>query len=353
MDLRTEQVVSEPIEPSTGEKRPRDTQNMNEISEVFISNIPFNVSEAGLISALKRIFSKSPGFVQTKKVTTDRGFAIVEFESAEAAKDAIDQNRNTKLGPRTLNMKLNDPGGAKARRMEREVLEKDQKGEEDRDTDPNPDCWFCLANPNAERSLIFGVDPSAEVYLSSSKGPITPMHSFVCPVTHYGCYAQADEKVRRLCDEYGKKMTEEMQKLEMETIIFERWIPLHSKAANHMQVHFIPFDKSKFADIEWSHILKDQGRKMGVDFIRVRDHEEVCEKMRGILNKVSYLFMSFPCDGERENWLGVGKLSFTFPREVICSGLKCPERTEWKSCEVTPDEASKIVETLRNLFYPS
>ena len=128
---------------------------------------------------------------------------------------------------------------------------------------------------------------------------------------------------------------------------------MNANAANHMQVHLVPIDKSKNSKIDWSRILKDKGRQSGVEFIRVKDHFEVAEKMKGILNRVSYLFISLMVDGKLENWLGLGKLGFTFPREVICSGLECPDRVDWKTCVADSETENTQVERLRSLFYPS
>jgi hypothetical protein len=336
-------------------KRDRvDGSDIEGIRELFISNIPYNVTEAGVVTALKRIFAKQKGFVGIKKVTPERGFATVEFETPADAEAAVASKGEVKLGPRTLNIKLNDPHGAKVKRMEREARANEQRSETlGHDTDPNPECWFCLANPSGDKNLIFAVDSSAEAYVSLSRGAITPLHSFVCPVTHFGCFAQASDQVRNVCVEYCSKMSDAMESIDMDTIVYERWIPMNANAANHMQVHLVPIEKSKNSKIDWSRILKDKGRQSGVEFIRVKDHFEVAEKMKGILNRVSYLFISFMVDGKLENWLGLGKLGFTFPREVICSGLECPDRVDWKTCVADSETENTQVERLRSLFYPS
>ena len=342
-------------EPERDLKRP-PTENpaSDGIRELFISNIPYNVSQAGVTSALKRIFAKQAGFIGVKKVTTDRGFATVEFETPVDAEAALDGIKEVKLGPRTLNIKLNDPHGSKMRRIERESRINEQRCDSlGHDTAPNPECWFCLANPDGDKHLIYGVDPSAEVYLSLSKGPITPLHSFVCPVTHYGCFVQASDAVKNTCVDLCSQMSNAVAGASMETVIYERWIPMNSSAANHMQIHIVPIDKSTNDSINWAQVLKDKSRDTGVEFIRVKDHFEVSAKLTGILNRVSYLYFSFSVGDKRENWLGIGKLGFTFPREVVCAGLGCPDRVDWKACLSTVDTETSDVERLRSLYYPS
>jgi RNA recognition motif-containing protein len=326
----------------------------SEPRDIFVNNIPFNVTEAGLITALKRMFGKLDGFKGVKKVNTQRGFAILEFSSGESAEDAVTKNQNAKLGPRTLNVKLSDPMGAKVRRIERENESNQQRSDVlGHETDPNPDCWFCLANPSVDKDLIYTLDPSAEIYMSLSKGPISDLHSFVCPVTHFGCFAQASETVKNLCLEYSESFTSKMDAEGMDTIIFERWIPLNSTAANHMQVHLVPVLKEKNREIDWTALLKEKGISAGIDFVQVRDHSEVAQKLAGVLNRVSYLFLSVSDGAERKCWLGIGKMSFTFPREIVCSALGCPERIDWRSCEASVAETEKNVGKLRSLFHPS
>ena len=326
----------------------------SESRDIFVNNIPYNVTEAGLMTALKRMFGKFDGFKGVKKVNTQRGFAILEFRSSESAEEAVTKNQNAKLGPRTLNVKLSDPMGAKARRIERENESHQQRSEHlGHETDPNPDCWFCLANPSADKDLIYTLDPSAEIYMSLSKGPISDLHSFVCPVTHFGCFAQASETVKNLCLEYSHSFTSKMEAEGMETIIFERWIPLNSTAANHMQIHLVPVHKDKSREIDWAALLREKGTSAGIEFVEVRDHNEVSQKLAGVLNRVSYLFLSVPYGTERKCWLGIGKMSFTFPREIVCGALGCPERIDWRSCEASVEETEKNVGKLRSLFHPS
>ena len=337
-------------------KRPAGiiSEGPSETREVFVSNMPYNVSEAGITTALKRIFSKAPGFVCVKKVTTQRGLAMIEFGSHAEAEAAVQMNQDVKIGPRTLSVKLNDPLGAKSRRIDRESVITDQRSKSlGHDTHPNPDCWFCLANPGADTQLIFAVDPTAEIYMSLSKGCITPLHSFICPVTHFGCFAQASDKVRELCIEYSDQFSQKLATEGMETIIFERWIPMNATAANHMQIHLVPIDKDKNDAIDWRNIIRDQGKKVGIDFIRINSQDEVTRKMEGILNRVSYMFISFQVGDQREFWLGIGKMSFTFPREILCSGLGCPERIDWRACESDFETETSTVNRLKAMFNPS
>lgn len=339
----------------SGLKRERETSEPdNGIKELFISNIPYNVSAVGVETALKRIFAKCEGFKGVRRVNTERGFANVEFDTSISAQKAVENCEQVKLGPRTLNIKLNDPIGSKHRRMARESGSLDQRNTTFApDTDPNPDCWFCLANPNGDKELIFAVDPAAEVYVSASKGPLTEFHSFVCPVTHFGCYAQATDSVRATCLEYSSKMREVMSRAGKETIIYERWIPLNANAANHMQIHLVPVDKEMYSKADWANLLKQKGKEAGVEFIRIKSQQDVPDKLSGILNKVSYLFFSFPNEHEPECYLGIGKLGFAFPREVICEGLGTPERVDWKACLSDSESQTATIDRLRSLFYPS
>jgi diadenosine tetraphosphate (Ap4A) HIT family hydrolase len=338
--------VEEPIkrsrERSIGEKELRD---------VFVSNIPYDVSQAGLEGALKRMFGKFEGYLGVKRLMLQRGFAIVAFDSGENASAAVEFAQDLKLGPRKLFVKVNDPEGAKKQRMEREVQQDAQRSTGFHvDTSPNPDCWFCLANPKFENHVVFAVDEKASVYAALAKGGIAKYHCLIAPVTHYGCYAAASEEVQNTCNEFVDKISETVAAMDRDVVVYERWIPMNSTAANHMQIHFVPVERD--SNIDWSEIVKSKGKEAEIEFIRVNSHADVVEKMKGILSRVSYLFISFPgSDGKRESWLGIGRMSFPFPREIVCAGTKCPERADWKSCAQSVEQETEQAAELKELFY--
>ena len=327
------------------------TAEFNGSKDVFVSNIPYDVSPAGLDAALTRMFSKSAGFVRIKKMMIPRGFAILEFQSHPEAMAAVDGNQDSKLGPRRLHVRISDPAGARKQR-ETGGRPDERNTQFEVDTSPNPDCWFCLANPSIDHDAIFAIDENAAVYAALAKGCITRDHSLVCPVTHYGCFAQANEDARRACTGYIDRFEKCMQSMDRDVIVYERWIPMNATAANHMQVHLIPIAKEQSATIDWTSIVKTKGREAGIELMRVRDQAEVVKRMEGILNRVSYLYISFPSKdaGERESWLGIGRMTFPFPREIICAGLGCPERSEWKNCTQPPEDEKQQTSELKELF---
>jgi RNA recognition motif-containing protein len=309
-------------------KRQRYSKNSAEGREIFISNIPYDVSQIGLEGALKRMFGKYDSFVGIRKLIMNRGFAFVEFKDAEGALKAVNENQDKKMGRRTLRIQLSQPSGSSAGPGSRS-----QQPVNDSPTHPNPDCWFCLANPNFEKHLIFGVDSSATVYVSLAKGQIRSGHCLVCPVTHFGCYVQADETARSACEEMVSRLRDMYASRGEDVIVYERWIPLNSAAANHMQIHVVPVPKD--LSIDWKAILKRKGKDVGIEFVDAREHADVIDRMAGILHRVSYLYMSFPGG---QTMVGLGKMPFTFPREVVCEGLGSLDRVDWKSCQASVEE---------------
>ena len=342
--------MSEPVEEQP--KRSRESSvDDKELKDVFVSNIPYDVSQAGLEGALKRMFGKFEGYLGVKRMMLQRGFAIVEFDSADHAQAAVDEAQELKLGPRKLFVKVNDPEGAKKQRLEREAQQDSQRNRGFQvDTSPNPDCWFCLANPKFENHVVFAVDDQASVYAALAKGGITKYHCLLAPVTHYGCYAAASEEVRTTCDDFVGKVCKAMSSMNKDVVYYERWIPMNATAANHMQIHIVPVERDMEAD--WSSIVKTKGKEAEIEFIRIDSHTDVVEKMKGILSRVSYLFISFPGkDGNRESWLGIGRMSFPFPREIICAGLDCPDRADWKACTQSVELETEQAAELKDHFY--
>lgn len=326
------------LSPRNDAKRQKVSESSDGIREVFIANIPYDVSEVGLTGALKRMFGKYPSFMGIRKLIMNRGFAFVEYSDPTDAAKAVEENQDKKMGPRTLRVQLSRPPG-------RRTSPTDQQESTMQCTLPDADCWFCLANPNFDKHLVFAVDETTSVYASLAKGQITPGHSVVCPVTHFGCYAQADDKTRAACDEMVKKLTHVFEKRGQNVIVYERWIPMNTHSANHMQIHVVPIPGE--SKVVWAKLLKGLGKDIDIDFVEITDQNEVVEKMKGILNRVSYLYMRLADLGETQH-LGLGKMAFTFPREIICTGLQTPERIDWKACESNPEDEAKAVDELKS-----
>ena len=322
--------------PRGDAKRQRVSEDSDEVKQIFVSNIPYDVSQVGLEGALKRMFGKYPSFKGIKKLIMNRGFAFIEFGDSADASRAVDENQDKKMGPRTLRVQLSRPPG-------RRTTAGDQPEQPVQCTLPDADCWFCLANPNFEKRMVYAVDETASVYASLAKGQLTPGHSVVCPVTHFGCYAQADEKTRTACDEMVSKLTRLFEERGNKVLVYERWIPMNTHSANHMQVHVVPV--SGDVDVDWVKVLKDKGKEIDINFAVVGSHLDVVEKMKGILNRVSYLYVRIP--GDRDQYLGLGKMPFTFPREIVCAALATPEKIDWKACVADPEDEEKALLDLK------
>ena len=299
--------------------------------EIFVANIPYNLSAAGLEGALKKLFGKFSGFVGIKKMVTDRGFAIISFTTGAHAAEAVKASQDASLGPRKLNVQLSRPPGDRGVSLS---------------TSPDADCWFCLANPSLETHVIFGVDESTHFYAARAKGALTDGHSLLCPVTHYGCFAQCPSEVQVACVKFVKRITHMFP--DKHVIAYERWIPTNA-VTNHMQLHLVPVDTT--LDVDWVQLVKTKGKQAGIDFFSIRDIFDVTEKMKGITHRVSYLLISVPDQkGQFVSLLGMGKMSFTFPREIICDGLNKPDRIDWKVCQTTEAVETEQAGKLRELF---
>lgn len=80
------------------------------MNEVFVGNVPFEVSEADL-----REFFGSYGEIDQCKLITDRatgksrGFGFVKFKSSEEAANAVKEAQGRQLKGRALNVKISEP----------------------------------------------------------------------------------------------------------------------------------------------------------------------------------------------------------------------------------------------------
>ena len=299
-------------------------QRCEDVKEIFVSNIPYDVSEVGLEGYLKSQFGKLSGFAGIKKLMASRGFAILRFRTGEDAVHAVDRSQEIRLGPRKLYVKLSHSEGKGKGKG---------KGTENQ-SDSYEDCWFCVSNPNFDSHLLYGM-MGEDFFISVAKGSLTKGHSVICPVTHYGCFVELPEKLKEHACEFIRKA---LAFFGSNLVYYERWIPMGS--ANHMQIHCVPLEEQ----VDWIDIVKAKGRSVGVEFMVIQNYYQVAEKMNGLCNRVSYLYISVPSGSKRVHLLGMGKLDLTFPREIICQGIYQPDRIDWRKCvsEKDSEEASAL-----------
>jgi RNA recognition motif-containing protein len=292
---------------------------------IFISNLPFQATDAGIQTALRRIFSQFDDKIQKITTNVTKGIAWIKFTNSQAAEAAC-AIPTPELNKRKLR-----------------VVPDNRNQPEKVSTLPMEDCWFCLANPKFDFSQVIWA--SEENYVISSKGPITKNHLVISSVQHVPCLAKMESidsnKVLDLLDSIKTKVLSENSSSSV--IIYERWIKFPKDEANHMQIHFIPCELSQTqidAALEKVKNLLAWGE--------VDDFDQVKKKTQD--GKSNYVWMKFP---HKFILFTDCKIPTNLPRDIICDVLECPNKKDWRNCQSDDDQLlnhQKHIQSLRDIL---
>ncbi|KAF4666925.1 hypothetical protein FOL46_002790 [Perkinsus olseni] len=322
-------------------------------AELFIPNLPRQENrsnEEAIWTSLTKVFEGMPGF---RRVNVDsiRGFAWARFSTVKDATVAREKSQELDMGGRRLIVRFSRPKeGADVRGIDVKQL----------DSSPHQDCWFCLANPNLERHMIFAAN--LEAYLSTAKGPVNDLHIILCPVTHFACSTHCSDQVFTAINKYIDEVTYVLDsQYNSDVVVFERWAQMRSSAAMHMQVHLIgvPREGGKAADSErWlkevTTMADDHELKLHKMGRYSRDEIAGIAKTTSEYGTPPYIYMQLPGSNKIRLLLTPTRTSsvpMNFGREVVvkCMGLPT-DRLEWRSCQQSTEEETELAKKLKASF---
>ncbi|KAF1744290.1 hypothetical protein MXB_4061 [Myxobolus squamalis] len=194
-------------------------------------------------------------------------------------------------------------------------------------TQNNPECWFCLANPNIQKHMIFYTGNYN--YATLAKGGLVPHHILLCPISHLTCVAALDEETDKEMQSMTKSIRKMFRSNEKSVVIFER--NYHSQ---HLQLQIVPIPKQN--PIYLADVFVRHGKKYGMDFTEIKNTDP----------------LSSLDSGTRLIHLIKGKIPIQFGREVLASpdvlSLR-PDRVDWKKCELnTYQETTQATQLSEN-----
>ncbi|KAF4672969.1 hypothetical protein FOL47_011158 [Perkinsus chesapeaki] len=325
-------------------------------TELFIPNLPKQENksnEEAIWSSLTKVFEGMPGF---KRVNVDsiRGFGWVRFATLKDATLAREKSQELDMGGRRLIVRFSRPKeGADVRGIDVKQL----------DSSPHQDCWFCLANPNLERHMIFAAN--LEAYLSTAKGPINDLHMILCPVTHFACSTHCSEQVFTAMNKYIDEVTYMLDtQHNSDIVVFERWAQMRSSAAMHMQVHLIGVAREGGQSANTEEWLKEvtamaDDHELKLHKLGRYSQEEIAEvaKTTTETGTPPYIYMQLPGPNKARVLLTPTRstsVPMNFCREVVvkCMGLP-KERLEWRSCQQSTEEEAELAKELKTSFEAS
>ena len=203
-------------------------------------------------------------------------------------------------------------------------------------------CWFCLDNPEADKSLVVFENP--QFYLALDKRPVSDLHFLVVPLNHKKNFLALGDAEKSALSAIEGDLSDFYAAEKLAYIKYERYFKL-SESVSHMLTHFIPVPLEKFSSLDL--MFKSHVRDTMMEFFEVAPGE----KLEGLLaEKDYYIHLSFanPQTKETQEKLCilsealVSKLPFDFMRQFICSIIGRPDRIDPRKCERKPDATEFI-----------
>jgi len=207
-------------------------------------------------------------------------------------------------------------------------------------------CWFCLSSPQAEKHLIISVGDHS--YLALCKGGLINHHLLILPIGHYRSITEIEfnPDLAEVAEEIGKfknAIIDYFMSKEQVAVFFER----NFKSA-HLQLQVVAVPKDKISNL--TAILHQECKERQMNLNEIRGNSSISSAITS--DRASYFYIEF--QGKRF-FVGI-KLSrgfaLQFGRELLSRPeiLDCPDRVEWRNCELDTECASNLVKEIRREF---
>lgn len=211
-------------------------------------------------------------------------------------------------------------------------------------------CWFCLDNPEADRSLV--AFENELVYLALDKGPIDNFHFLLVPQNHTPCSLQLTSEEKAEFTRVEGKLREFYESEKRAYIKYERYFRL-SEGVSHMIVQFISIPYDKYGTLELLFLSCVKDTKM--EFFELGAGESVADVVKPGEYYISLNF--FNCyDNKQKNMVCIlsealmAKLPWDFMRQFICRIIDKPDKANWKSCVREPEQVDFLIQRLKKFF---
>lgn len=199
-------------------------------------------------------------------------------------------------------------------------------------------CWFCLGSPGVETHLVCSIGTG--VYLALAKGPLDYDHFLLLPVDHvssfYGLSRAAQEEFGVYKDALRKYFAKRHKKI----VFWDRNIQTSRTLHMNMQALAIPEQR-------WSQaktFIDKEAAAMGLKFEEMDPQEHPGDEGYLIIELDQAMRL---CSRQTNN-----RELFNFGRTVFANLLGKPEASNWKACELTMAQETKIVGEFKQQFKP-
>ncbi|KAK9811513.1 hypothetical protein WJX72_005124 [[Myrmecia] bisecta] len=303
---------------------------------IYVKNLPFRAEEGDL----EAFFAQCGKVVDVRRGLNAEGklngFGFIQFATASAVERACQLSGQELMG-RELYIDT-----ATATASDRQpVIGKPVEG-----------CWFCLSNPNADTSLVASI--GEECYMAVDKGAITPMHVLLVPIEHYpntltlsaSCYAEMERYLSALQTCYASQG--------MDLVAFERYMKFLKTGGNHCHLNVMAIPTAAAAKARQAFESSAAANSFSFTALPAGTRGEASrEALRAEVGDGEYLLIVLPGGARLVHPISRGeRIAVSFGRQVIAELAGVPDRADWKTCALSPEEEQKQTEAFKALFKP-
>lgn len=185
------------------------------------------------------------------------------------------------------------------------------------------ECWFCLASPNVDKSLIISIGDYS--YLALAKGGLTNDHMMILPIEHIRSSVEIENsELKEEIDKYKNALKQYYNQRSMVPVFYER-----NFRSVHFQIQVIGLPKTKIESLKPA--AKEVFEKQELHEISIDDNiEDVVP--------IGIPYFYFECPEHYKFFVRINTKREFFPiqigRELMAHKLllNCPDRINWKNC---------------------
>ncbi|XP_073953770.1 CWF19-like protein 1 isoform X2 [Choristoneura fumiferana] len=209
-----------------------------------------------------------------------------------------------------------------------------------REFDPDS-CWFCLSSPTVEKHLVICV--GTHCYLALPKGPLTPDHVLILPITHHQSLTRAPDDVAAEIKKFKDALRKLYTSLGKLVVFFER-----NYKTSHMQIQCVPVPKG--CDAQILEVFQDEA---GIHSVQIEVLPPYSDIKQVTLPGAPYFHAELP-SGEQIFAKTKQHFPLQFGRDVLSTPdiLNCEDKADWRQCLLSRDQEDQYVADFRQKFRP-
>lgn len=211
-------------------------------------------------------------------------------------------------------------------------------------------CWFCLDNPEADKSLV--AYENDHVYLALDKGPIEKFHFLMIPQNHKSSWIALNQEEKSAFNTCEAKLFNFYEAEKRSFIKCERHFKLN-KNASHMIVHLVSFPQSQFSTLEL--MFMSSVRDVKLDFFELKNGDVLESLVRPEDLYISLTFVdTYTRSRKTRVCILTENLSAALPpdflRTFVCRMLDLNSRKDWRGCLRSESDTDFMKQRLSNFM---